>query len=484
MIAGLNPYPEMKPSGVPWLGEVPAYWQVKKLNHIGRFFKGNGGTKDDALAVGIPCVRYGDLYTTHSFFVRKARTYIDAERALSYTPIQYGDVLFAASGETIDDIGKSAVNLIIGEARCGGDTIVLRPDPDLHPQFLGYATDCRPTAIQKAMAGRGTTVKHLYPAELKQIRVAIPPPGEQRLIVQFLDWHGAQTAKLIRAKKRTIALLNEEKQAIIHCAVTRGLDPNVKLKPSGIPWLGDVPDGWEIQRLGRLLDLTAGFAFNSSGFTDSDDDIRLLRGINLSPGKIRWRSVVRWPVKDAERFSVFALRVGDIVVGMDRPIIQSGIRIARVSDEDVPSLLLQRVARVRFLTEVDEQFGFLILGGKGFIDYLTPIFSGISVPHISPQQISNFRFALPTIDEQRQIVEAIDVRARDITSALRRIEREIALIQEFRTRLIADVVTGKLDVRAAAASLPEVAEPEPIDDLAEDDDVGEADVMEEEEVAA
>ena len=134
--------------------------------------------------------------------------------------------------------------------------------------------------------------------------------------MRFLDWHGAQTAKLIRAKKKIIALLNEQKQAIIHRAVTRGLDPNAKLKPSGIPWLGDVPEGWEIQRLGRLLDLTAGFAFKSSGFTDADDDIRLFRGHQRVTGKdtIDGDVVVHWPAEDAEVFSGFALRVGDIVV--------------------------------------------------------------------------------------------------------------------------------------------------------------------------
>jgi type I restriction enzyme S subunit len=134
---------------------------------------------------------------------------------------------------------------------------------------------------------------------------------------------------------------------------------------------------------------------------------------------------------------------------------------------------------------MDDQFGFMVLGGKGFIDYLTPIFSGISVPHISPQQISDFRFALPPIEEQKQIVGAILALTGDIDRALNGVEREITLIQEFRTRLIADVVTGKLDVRAVAASLPETSEPEPIDNLTEDEDLDEAvDDAENEEVAA
>src|SRR5258708_40354420 len=87
---------------------------------------------------------------------------------------------------------------------------------------------------------------------LKRMPSAYPPLDEQRLIVRFLDWHGSQTAKLIRAKKQLIALLNEQKQTIIHRAVTRGLDPDVKLKPSGIPWLGDAPEEWKVEKIKRL----------------------------------------------------------------------------------------------------------------------------------------------------------------------------------------------------------------------------------------
>ena len=127
MIPGLKPYPAMKDSGVDTLGAVPVHWEVTKLGRVGRFFKGNGGTKEDEVPTGIPCIRYGDLYTRHNYFIHDSRACISEERASDYTPIEYGDVLFAASGETIDEIGKSAVNLIEGEACCGGDVIIFRP---------------------------------------------------------------------------------------------------------------------------------------------------------------------------------------------------------------------------------------------------------------------------------------------------------------------------------------------------------------------
>ena len=109
MIPGLKRYPEMKESGVDWLGRVPAHWEVKKLGQIGRFSKGNGASKEDERAEGIPCIRYGDLYTTHTYFIRDSRACIPPNRAMDYTPIELGDVLFAGSGETVEEIGKSAV---------------------------------------------------------------------------------------------------------------------------------------------------------------------------------------------------------------------------------------------------------------------------------------------------------------------------------------------------------------------------------------
>ena len=144
-IADLKPYPAMKDSGVPWLGEVPEHWEVRKLGQIGRLSKGNGGNKEDEVATGVPCVRYGDLYTTHTYFIRKSRSFVTPARANDYTRIVFGDVLFAASGETIDEIGKSAVNLIQSEARCGGDVILFRPGREVEARYMGYAT----TAVQR-----------------------------------------------------------------------------------------------------------------------------------------------------------------------------------------------------------------------------------------------------------------------------------------------------------------------------------------------
>ena len=155
---GLDPNVRLKPSGVEWLGEVPEHWEIARLGSIGRFSKGNGGTKEDEVPVGVPCIRYGDIYTSHKYFIKASRAYIKPEKTSEYTPLRFGDILFAGSGETIEEIGKSAVNLIEVPAYSGGDVIIFRPTVRINEEFAGYATDSPAAQLQKSVMGRGFTV--------------------------------------------------------------------------------------------------------------------------------------------------------------------------------------------------------------------------------------------------------------------------------------------------------------------------------------
>ena len=254
----LKPYPEMKDSGVEWLGEVPAHWAVPRLGHIGEFSKGSGGNKDDEVPKGIPCIRYGDLYTTHDYFIQASRSFVPKEKAAEYTAIKLGDVLFAGSGETIDEIGKSAVNLMQTEAYCGADVILFRPSQQVELRYLGYAMDCRPSVAQKAAMGRGITVIHIYGNQLKYLTFPLPPLPEQTVIVRFLDHAERRIRRYIQAKQKLIALLEEQKQAIIHWVVTGRIDvrtglPYPSYKDSGVEWLEQIPEHWQVQRSKRVF---------------------------------------------------------------------------------------------------------------------------------------------------------------------------------------------------------------------------------------
>ena len=219
-----QPYPTCKPSGVEWLGDVPAHWEIKKLRRCGMLLKGNGGNKEDEVPKGIPCIRYGDLYTTHTFFITESRSYISKKNVDKYTALQYSDILFAASGETIAEIGKSAVNLISSESCCGGDIILFRPKMRFDARYLGYLTDCWAATSQKSVMGCGITVMHIYGTQLKNLVLPIAPTTEQNAIVRFLnDRSIAINNGILRAKRET-NLLHEYRTRLIADVVTGKID--------------------------------------------------------------------------------------------------------------------------------------------------------------------------------------------------------------------------------------------------------------------
>ena len=239
-----RPYPAYKPSGVEWLGDVPENWEIHQLGRIGRFFKGIGGTKEDEVPSGVPCVRYGDLYMQHQYFIRESRSQVSEQRVVDYTPIQYGDVLFAGSGETIEEIGKSAVNLISRHACCGGDVIIFRSQIEVDASFLGYATDCPQAAHQKSCMGRGITVMHIYGDELKYMWVAIPPISEQAAIGRCLNEANADIAAAIDRARKQIVLWREYRTRLIADVVTGKLD--VREAATGLPEVDLLADEFDV----------------------------------------------------------------------------------------------------------------------------------------------------------------------------------------------------------------------------------------------
>ena len=221
---GFDPSPRLKPSGVDWLGEVPEHWNLARLGGLGFFFKGGGGTKEDEVDGGLPCIRYGDLYTQHQFWIRQSRSGIAEASTSKYKRLRYGDLLFAGSGETIEEIGKSAVNLIEGPAYCGGDVIGFRASVEVDATFFGYAADCPPAIYQKACMGRGVTVMHIYSSELKHLLLPLPPTKEQKAISAFLDRQMERIAILNARVETAIERLQEYRIALITAAVTGKID--------------------------------------------------------------------------------------------------------------------------------------------------------------------------------------------------------------------------------------------------------------------
>ena len=448
--AALHPYHTYLSSGVQWLGDVPEHWDVVQLGRIGVFSKGSGGTKEDEVPHGIPCVRYGDLYTTHEYFVRQTRSYVSPAKASAYTQITRGDVLFPTSGETIEEIGKSAVNLLDSQVLCGGDLIVFRPTIPIEPKFAGYALDCPAAQTQKSLMGRGITIMHIYSGQIKYLWLPLPPLPEQAAIVRYLDHADQRIRRYVTAKRKLIALLEEEKQAIVNQAVTRGLDPNVRLKPSGVEWLGDVPEHWEVKKVTHMFSIGSGTTppTDHPEFYGGDVDWITTSELRESIVTSTQKTVTREALRLFPALKIYP--AGSVAVAM------YGATIGRVGVLGTFAAVNQACCVFSDCNSMNTWFWFYWLNSRRHV--LVSMGYGGGQPNLSLELLRSIRVATPSLLEQTAIVEHLDKATAAIDAAIVRARRQIELLQEYRTRLIADVVTGKVDVREAAAQLPDEAD--------------------------
>ncbi len=444
----LHPYPAYKPSEVFWLSDVPEHWDVVQIGRIGVFSKGSGGTKEDEVSDGIPCVRYGDLYTTHRYFITQTRSYIPPARATAYTSINRGDVLFPTSGETIEEIGKSAVSLMHTSVVCGGDLIIFRPKIPVEPKFMGYALDSPPAQTQKSLMGRGITIMHIYSGQLKYLWLPLPPLDEQRAIVRYLDHVDRRIRRYVSAKRKLIVLLEEEKQAVVSRAVTRGLDPNVHLKPSGVEWLGDVPEHWERRRLKTILR-----PIDRRSTTGSETLLSLRR----DHGVVVYAEHFKRPSQSRSLVGFRLVSIGQLVV--NRLQANNGL----IFNSTVDGLVSPDYSVFEERSPLSMKFLSDLLRTSPYRAYFRQSATGLGTGtagflRLYDDTLLETPVYLPPPGEQSATVEHIDKAIGDRDTAIVRARRQIELVEEYRTRLIADVVTGKLDVREAAAQLPDEAD--------------------------
>jgi type I restriction enzyme S subunit len=435
-------YPKYKDSSVEWLGEVPEHWDVRRLRQIGPLLKGCGGSKEDVVETGVPCVRYGDLYTTHAYMIRQARTCVTEERAADYFPIRRGDVLFAASGEDLAEIGRSAVVLVDERACCGGDLVVLRPDVGVVPEFMGYACDCSVAKSQKASMGRGTTVKHIYPDELKRLLLAVPPLPEQAHIASFLDRETAKIDALIAEQQRLIELLQEKRQAVISHAVTKGLNPDALMKDSGIEWLGEVPEHWTLTRLDRISDFVNGKAHEPHVSDDGQFICVTSRFISTNGEAVRLCAENLTP----------AVRDDILMVMSDLPNGRALARTFHVQDER-DYAINQRVCAIRPTGASPRYLAFMLDRNPWFLQND----DGLNQTHLSVSDFRKMPIVLPPQGDQDAIAQRLDSLVAISAHLIAHAETCITLLQERRAALISAAVTGQIDVRGFSTGGSEAA---------------------------
>lgn len=444
----LPSYPEYKDSGVEWLGSVPAHWEVGALRRRAALNPSKAevrAVETEKFVSFLPMEAVGERGD-----LDLSRTRQVSEVLAGYTYFREGDIAFAKITPCFEN-GKGA--RMVG--LCGGvgfgttELTVVRPDPDLlDGHYLDWVLRSGPFRKRGEAAMYGAGGQKRVPDEfVRDFVIGWPDIKEQSLIAKFLDRETGRIDALIAEQEKLLALLAEKRQATISHAVTRGLDPNVPMKDSGIAWLGEVPAHWVVKRCGRFISILSGFAFPSTGFDHGGNGTRLLRGVNVAVGSLRWDDVVYWKRSRGDGFHDYELKIDDLVIGMDRPLIAAGMRVAKVKEEDVPCLLLQRVALLRTSIELVSDFLMHYLSTAMFVAHFSPETTGVGVPHISPDQIASFTIAVPPVSEQREIVEYLRRELALLEELGEQGKRAIDLLKERRSALISAAVTGQIDVR-------------------------------------
>ncbi len=451
MIADLKPYPAMRDSGVVWLGEVPKGWDVlrgRQLFEIKKRISGELGhpvisVTQEGLRVKDVESGEGQLSQDYS----KYQTVGVGEFAMNSMDLLTGGVGIATRpGVTSPDYRVFAIR---DESRCC-DRYMLHVLRMLYRNRGFYAW-----GQGSAQLGRWRLPRKRF----NDFPFPVPPFTEQAAIARFLDWANGRLERAIRAKRKVIALLNEQKQAIINRAVTRGLDPSVPLKPSGIPWLGDIPAHWEVKPLKHWTKINS---HTLGEATDPDFEFRYIDISAVETGRL-----VREPeemcFKKAPSRARRILTVGDTIVSTVRTYLKAVWFVGKDAEKLIAST---GFAVFSPNLDVEPEYLHYVLQDTSFVNQVSANSVGIAYPAIAESVLAQFHVAIPSSrKEQGALITAIKSRTQPIITAISRLEREIELIREYRTRLVADVVTGKLDVRQAAARLPEEAPR----DIAEDD---------------
>ena len=436
----LKPYSKYKPSGIDWLGKVPAHWQTRRLKTV-LSERVEKGFPDEPLLAATQAkgVVRKEQYENRTVLALKdlhllKRVHV-SDFVISLRSFQ-GGIEYAYERGIISP-AYTVLHSIDGTA----DEYLARlfkSGPFIENLSL-YVTGIR----------EGQNIDY---SKLRVSHIPLPPLDEQTAIVRYLDRADERIQRAISAKERLIELLTEQRQAVIHQAVTRGLDPNVRLKDSGIEWLGDMPEHWNVRRIKDLASpeyksFVDGDWIESPYITDSG--IRLIQTGNIGVGEYReqgYRYITQQTFKD---LNCTEFRPGDIL------ICRLGVPVARAClAPDLGTRMITAVDVCIFKPHSGLSSEFLVyqMSSTEYLDWVNSSVRGSTRDRISRSMLGTCSLIIPPLDEQTAIVRYLDKATANIDASIANAHRQIDLLREYRTRLIADVVTGQVDVRNAVVN--------------------------------
>ena len=448
-----QPYPKYKESGVQWLGEVPEHWVVKRarfnilVNPSSPILRSLDGSIEISFLPMDAIGAYGGL--------RLDQIRIKADVGNGYTEFQNGDVVVAKITPCFEN-GKGALaeNLVNSAAFGTTEIHVLRVLQYANNRFLFYLTICDGFRRlgESEMYGAGGQ-KRVPPEFIKDFSMPMPTIHEQIAIADFLDRETGRVDTLVAKNKKLIELLKEERSALISRTVTRGLpkdaaieyglEPHTRFKDSGVKWLGEVPEGWEVKRLKYSASINDEILPET---TKPDFDFLYvdIGSVTLLEGIIRKESMT---FEDAPSRARRKARAGDAIVSTVRTYLRA---IASIPETDDVLIVSTGFAVIRSRLLCPRYLGYA-LKESSFVEQVVARSVGVSYPAVNASEIGDIAIPLPSENEQTAIADFLDCETGRIDNLIGKVEALITRLQEYRIAIITDAVTGKIDVREMAA---------------------------------
>ncbi|GAB6908731.1 Type I restriction-modification system, specificity subunit S (modular protein) [Desulfosarcina cetonica] len=430
----LKPYPEYRPSGLPWLGTIPSHWEVRRNGRLFAQRNQTGYPDLPILEVSLKTgVRIRDLENAK-------RKQVMSERE-KYKRAVKGEIAYNMMRMWQGAVGVAPADGLISPAY-----VVARPLEGTDSRYFAYLfrTGAYMSEVNKYSHGIVTDRNRLYWDEFKQMPSPFPPPEEQKAIAEYLDRKDMEIREFIRNKRRLVALLNERKLALVNEAVTRGIDPHVRFKPSGIDWIGEIPAHWEIRPLKHWVRI------NEKTLPETTDPEFQFNYIDI--GSVGTGFLIDPPEK--MRFGSSPSRARRILSKNDIILstVRTYLKAVYFIDNETDSLIASTGFAVLTPPEtmVPKFLSFVIQNNR-FIERVTAYSTGVNYPAITASCLGSLHVAIPiSKEEQRIIANHIEEKIASINTAIQRAEREIELIEEYHTTMICDAVFGRLDVRHLA----------------------------------
>ncbi|MFA0505031.1 restriction endonuclease subunit S [Vibrio sp. 10N.222.54.B12] len=439
-------YPYYKDSDIDWLDAIPEHWITSKLRYTFSFGKGLTITKENLKDTGIPCVSYGEVHSKYGFEIDPLRhplKCVDEEyiQSSSYALLKNGDIVFADTSEDIDGSGNFTQLVSDELVFAGYHTIIARPFDRECSRFYAYLLDSKELRTQIRHAVKGVKVFSITQAILRGVNIWLPPIEERAQITNFLDHETAKIDTLIDKQQQLIKLLKEKRQAVISHAVTKGLNPDVSMKDSGVEWLGEVPEHWIVKRLKHISPkVGVGLVINPSTYT-REEGVYFIFGGDVKEYGFDLSKTRRISPKDSDNLTPSRLNYRDLVsIRVGYPGITAVVP-EKLEGSNCASIIVIR----RGSFNSDWLCAAMnIWVGRQQVDLAS---YGAAQKQFNVADAVEFIFPVPSIDEQNEIAKFVDNSLRKFDLLSQKAEAQISLLKERRTALISAAVTGKIDVR-------------------------------------